>query len=214
MKNKILFRTVVGSRVFGMERPDSDTDYFEVFVQPSVPILLGIGKYKSKHFKEDGNDVSHHEIGKVISQLLYGNINNIQGATSPILVSKEVSIYKELRQCVMDNLAQNCYGSINGLAHRDYHKYILAENPDAKTAQKKCNIIGRSVDFGIHILETGKIDYTKHKDFYEREEIGQLIIDLRTAKENSSLPEKPEEQKFYEILLKIRLNSLFEEMAD
>lgn len=62
---KTLFRTNIGSHLWGMELPYSDIDIFEVYIAPKEDILIGKADLKSKHIQEGGFDIARHEIGKV-----------------------------------------------------------------------------------------------------------------------------------------------------
>ena len=216
MIDNILFTTIVGSHLYGMNTPESDVDYFKLYANESIDILLGTVKDSSLSLHlDDGNDCAVHEIGKTIKYLLTGNINFIQGVTSPLLEEQHNDLHTRLDKIVRDNIAKNCFNSINGLARNNYNKYILhtsvierRKNTFAGRVQKKCNIVCRELDFGISVLETGIIDYTKHKDIYSITDIEPLFADFTVAFENSSLPEKPDTQEFYEYLLDVRLENL------
>ena len=209
-KKMSLFRTIVGSTLYGMNGPNSDIDYFKVYVDLSDDILLGIADQKSSSYKDsDGNDIASHEIGHVINNLLKGNINYIQGVTSPLVHSGANDVYP-LNVLTRATISKNCFGSINGLAKGNYEKYIIKNTKGRHEGglQKKINIICRELEVGIHIMDTGKIDFLNHKSFYGVEDIEGLLEDFIISKENSSLPDYPPTFPFHDYLLDIRYKYL------
>lgn len=60
---RTLWQTEVGSKMWRMERPDSDTDIFEAYVVPTRDILRGIARQNSHFNQKDNVDTARHEIG-------------------------------------------------------------------------------------------------------------------------------------------------------
>lgn len=68
-----LFTTEIGSTIWQMRHPKSDTDLFRVYVASTEEILKGTANTRSKFTQKDNTDIALHEIGKVVDQLLKGN---------------------------------------------------------------------------------------------------------------------------------------------
>ena len=68
MEDIILFKTLVGSRLWKMERPDSDYDYFIGYMIPTEEYLVGKRQENSQKI-EKKEDVSMHEIGNIVFTL-------------------------------------------------------------------------------------------------------------------------------------------------
>ena len=85
---KTIFRCKVGSSLYGLERPDSDIDYYSVFI-PSSEDLLGLQKVEQinnstkssssdrRNNKDDVDDVSY-ALPKYLHLLLQNNPNIIE----------------------------------------------------------------------------------------------------------------------------------------
>jgi predicted nucleotidyltransferase len=199
-----LFKTITGSHVWEMETPKSDIDEAQVFITSTKSILSGMGIPKTKKFTTRTTDVTQIEIGPLIESLIKNNINAIIMVASPCSTYELKHYRKELIQILKNNISKNCFNSINGLGNRNYKKYIQTEK-DA--SQKRINTICRSLQFGITLLDTGKI---KFRSFYDGtpEDIKNLLKEIHTSFTESPLPEKSDEVPFREFLFKLRKKEL------
>lgn len=208
---KTLFKTVVGSHAWNMQRPDSDVDKFEGYIVPTKDILSGILRQNS-HFSSGKNrDESRHEIGVIIEQLLKGNFNFVVGVCSPIVNEDKYGYLKELRDIVERNLSKNIYHSTRGLAIHNYNKYFV-NNVNDKTIteeelQKKTNLIVRSLMFGNLILSSSTINFVEIRN-QTTEDIVRWKELIDESYEKSKLPETPDPREFREFLYKIRMVEL------
>ncbi len=86
----VLGAAIVGSQMWGMAQPDSDKDYYVLYLGKSSRILTGDdGPYHGGiHCTEDGapEQFAGYELGQTIQQLLAGNVNHLWGLRSPIIV--------------------------------------------------------------------------------------------------------------------------------
>ena len=198
-----LFSTVIGSHIWKMNRPDSDWDIFEVYIAPSTEILKG-RLYTSSEFKQKDNvDTAIHEIGKVISQTIKGNLNFLIGIMSPITV--ETSPYhQELKTLVQQNLSKNCFQSIHGMSKGNYLKYIASGKDPSET---RCNKVYRVIKYGIHLLRTGTFKFEPTYDTTPSM-IEQGLDELKGALERSPLPDTTDPEPFENFLLNLRLDEL------
>lgn len=199
-----LFTTITGSHVWKMETPQSDIDKTEVFITSTKNILSGIGIPKTKKFTLGTTDITQIEIGFVIESLIKNNINAIILVASPNPIYELKNYRKELIQILEKNISKNCFNSIHGLGNSNYKKYIQTRK-DA--SPKRINTICRSLQFGITLLNTGKI---KFKPYYEGtpQDIENLLEEIHTSFLESPLPEKSDEVPFREFLFKLRKKEL------
>lgn len=201
--HRVIGITVVGSYVWNMQKKGSDIDLFCIYKEDIRNILDGTAKCKSfttvRKYESKEVDMVSHEIGHVVNQLLTGNINFIVGTLSPTIVedSKE---FQKLREITRNYLAKNCYNSINGLAHRNYEKYVVKSKGDSS---KKINQILRALSFGKRILKYNKVEF--RSTYGVKSEIQNAMSLLNEAFEESDLPDKPPEKPFRNWLLKTRL---------
>ena len=201
MTKNILFETVVGSHIWDMDTEASDTDIFQAYIAPSIEILKGTAKTKSKFMQEEDKDIAQHEIGKIVDQLLKGNFNFIVGVMSPIIV-KSNRYHEALKQIITVQLSKNCYHSVHGMAVHNSRKYIETKKD---TSERRCNKILRGIVFGQHILE-GKGSIFEKVENGTPEKIKEEIEVLDDAYKNSKLTEVPEEKPFRDWLLSVRLS--------
>ena len=190
---------MIGSHIWNMNTSQSDEDYFEIYMESTEDIFRGTAEYKSKFIQENGVDTHQHELGHVVNQLLKGNINFIIGITSPIII-KTNEHFEELRNLTFRNLSKNVYHSIRGMSEGNYKKYIL-EGKDDST--RKCNQILRTLEFGINILKYRQIEYLPYRRGTPKK-IEVKIKKLEEVYENSTIPEKPNEDEFRDFLSKMR----------
>jgi hypothetical protein len=212
MSNEILWETNVGSHMWKMDRPDSDVDIFEAYIVDTKDLLRGkaITASYQKHMPDKNMDVSGHEIGTIINQLLKGNMNYLWGVTSPIVISQKDTAIDRLYDIVKHNVAKNCANSIRGMVVGNYNKYILYGSNNTCTGpelQKKCNMMCRSLDFGIRLLEGRGFVYTAH-NMGTPDDVKYLLQKIDEALGNSKLPEFPIEEPYRNFLLDLRMSYL------
>jgi len=204
---KTLFETNVGSHMWGMERPDSDIDIYRAYIAPTRDILIGNARQNSHESQSKEVDRSSHEIGVVVKQLLKGNVNHLWGVMSPIIIMPSTHIYK-LREFVKKSISKNCFHSINGISYANYQKYIIARKMEPELYEKKCNLIVRTLRFGIQLLRGEGFHFDAVEDMTELN-IQTYTTQLEKAHAESPLPDKaPNEQEFYDWLYRLRIDEL------
>lgn len=145
-----LYTSVVGSHAWGMERPDSDWDFWSIYQVPSREFLLGRrhegGHESSGTLYGHGEpwDLSKFEIGHHINQLMKGNINHVVAVFAPRAgtmggnwqnpapswksMFKEPGnqpvVKKDLMRILAENPAKNIYRSVNGMTTANLKKYF------------------------------------------------------------------------------------------
>lgn len=199
----VLWETIVGSHMWGMNRPGSDVDYFQVFAYPTKIFLMGYNPKQSFFYHYPDRDIHRHEIGRVIEQLLKCNVNFIFGVISNEVISTS-KYHRELYEYVKNHPCKGIEHSIWGLASSNYKKYILS---GADISEKRCNKILRVLQFGITLLKTGRYEF---KPFYggTPELIKQKINELVFAYNESKLPEEFDEEWLRYYLYRVRRDFL------
>ena len=228
----VLFRTIVGSHMWGQHHSESDTDLFKCYVFDSRSFLLG-NRHDGGHHSEDkekNEETTSYEIGHVIRQLQKGNVNFLWGVMSPKVALFNTNINPnvwDLRKIVLDNLSKNYVHSIRGFAmHNLKHWFGLKVNkvlcmdgftryyvekkkeprllPKDKKYYKILNTCARTLDFGIKLLRDGKVDFENPMGAVRPYNILHLLDKLEIAYEGSKLPERPNKESFEDFLLDIR----------
>jgi predicted nucleotidyltransferase len=202
MIENVLFSTIIGSHVWNMNTKMSDTDIFEAYIAPTEDILKGIANTKSKFIQKDGFDIAQHEVGKVIAQLLKGNVNFIVGVMSPLCTTSFKTYHADLMEIVSMQMAKNCYYSIHGMALHNYKKYIES---GIYTSERLGNKILRVLKFGQRILMGEGISFEKVEDGTP-DEIELQLKRLDATFDISTLQDKPKEEPFRDWLYQVRLN--------
>ena len=206
----VLWETVVGSHIWGMDHPGSDTDVFRVYLAPSRDFLTGMARRHERgrqHTDEDTRtDVASCELGHVVAQLLKGNVNHVWGVLSPIVLATGAA-HERLKELTERNLSKATFGSVNGLARHNLRRFELERQLPEWKARKKANLIARTLRFGITLLREGRIEF-------EAVEVGcwqdcyGLLDELAEALTASPLPDKVDAAPFREFLLEVRLGEL------
>ena len=199
---KIIGETTVGSHIWKMNHKDSDIDIFQIYVEPTKNILNGTAKKKSYFKQIDNTDYAIHEAEKVVNMLLTGNINFIVGVLSPE-PNKVTPELLELKEITHNNLAKNCFHSINGMAIHNQMKY----EEKGRMTKKKWNQLIRALDFGIRILSGDGVQFKPVKNGHSLLFDAKLLT-LLTSYNLSRLPEKPDEKPFRKWLYDLRIKEM------
>jgi len=204
-----LWITNIGSHVWLMNRPDSDVDIFTAYVVPSEDILSGRNKgYGSHHSNGDIDRVSH-EIGKIVEQLIKGNINFLIGTLSPLVMFEHDDCLTMLKDIVLEyGQTKSCVHSIRGLSVHNYRKYVIGSDTAREyPITKKCNLISRTLLFGINLLNGNGFEF-KPVTKQTPEDVKFLLDEFDKSVVASELPDKTDPEPFREYLLAIRMREL------
>jgi len=237
-KPTILFRTIVGSHMWGQEHEGSDTDKFECYIFDSRSFLIGNRHEGCHHHEGDNEKTISCEIGHVIRQLLKGNVNFLWGVMSPKIDLCTTNIDPtmwDLRGIVRENLSKATVHSIRGFAiHNLKHwfgiklekiisidgdiDYLIVEKkeprliPENRKYYKILNTCARTLGFGINLLKDGGKHFYNYFDNPQKAktpgEVLYLLRRLEMAYRDSKLPDKPNREPFEEFLLLTRFNDL------
>lgn len=205
----VIFETMVGSHMWGVQHEGSDEDRFVCYAAPTKDVLryaVPIGDVptgRGFQFHGDKTDTSIHEAGTVVNQLVRGNVNFLWGVMSPIVV-KTSPWHEELEEIVKRNVAKNCYNSIHGLAVHNYSKYVESKKDQS---EKRCNTIVRTINFGIHLLNWGEFNFIPTIKV-KPQDVWDAIKKLDEVYLNSQLPERPNEAEYREWLYRLRVDQL------
>ena len=188
----IISRTNVGSHMWGMERPDSDLDIFEIYLADTRDILLG-KQPKSYCYKVGTTeDISGHELGKALQMIMDGNINFVCGVYSPLIIF-DSNLFKQFRSIALQNQSQKIYKSVHGMAIHNI-KHLKLEG----LTEKKAKTILRTIEFGIEFLNGNGAKFRKYDKQLPPDYRSTICLiegklkELDNAKLTSPLPELPE----------------------
>jgi hypothetical protein len=75
---KMLCKTLGGSRAYGLETPESDTDYRGVFINTDPAQILGLSRFDVQDNKKETDDVVYFEVRKFFGLLKNGNTGALE----------------------------------------------------------------------------------------------------------------------------------------
>jgi len=209
-----IFVTEVGSRMWGMATPESDYDHVVVYQVPTARILEGrrIPETRStqQYVDEQGRemDIAYKEVGHLVAQLIKGNVNNLWTVTSPVVVEPS-PVLDALSALARKSVSRASYHSIMGMAQSQYAD--ATKRAAVKDPQKNLATAYRTAQFGITLLETGRLEYRPVAWTVEEREVLAAFQDLIAARDASNLPEGPDEPAFRALLRDLRLRQLEED---
>jgi predicted nucleotidyltransferase len=211
----IILEGITGSRAYGLDTENSDTDIKGVFVTPTSKVLgLFPPPETVDHTKPD---VSYHEVAKFIRLALKGNptileLLFLEGYTK---LTKAGKMLVDNRDKFLSNVIRKSYG---GYALSQAHK-LTARGGESFSSQTKNRYAKharhcfRLIQQGKELLETGRL-VVRVPNREELFEIGKLEPDAlvdRFEQEfkafdaaTSVLPDKPDFETVDNLLLKIR----------
>ena len=205
LDRRVLLRTEVGSHMWRMATPQSDHDFFEIFLFQTKHILIGCQpKSVCKHNPELGVDLAAHEFGEAIHQLIKGNINFITGVNSPLLTFIRPDI-ELLRRSPELYLSKRIGDSLFGMVDGNIGKYMRIEGKDTPRWTK----LMRYLRFAEHLATDLSLRFEPcEKTWYD-----QLIEERKRIRElfykSTVLPDNPSgELALWELLLQVRIRDL------
>lgn len=210
----------LGSHMWRMNHAASDRDYYCLWAV--TPRKLFDGSYseaqrshRTRMVAHDypnadpnsGNRMEATEVAHEVHLLLDSNINAIQRTLSSevFVVSSD---FLELRTIVATNRAKNIYDSVNGMNSANLKRYwnrLAEDGPEFGT--KKAGQILRVVDCAVRVLEGKPYTFEPVVD-PTFEKCVESLETLKRAYENSTLPERPDEQVYRDYLFDLRIRHL------
>lgn len=176
LKRVTIFKTVVGSHMYGTEDKYSDIDMLYVYM-PSIEEITSISKnHHQFQYKEDGIDHIFVSIYDLIMNTLSGNSTIFfEVINHPSLVGTELEFLYNMRHSFSNHKIIRSY---LGMARRDV-KHISNGSTD-RDKNKKLNHVLRGYYFCEQILVNGfNPIIPKGSTFHNKIEENKLITDSR-----------------------------------
>jgi predicted nucleotidyltransferase len=210
---KTLWVTNIGSHAWLMNRPDSDIDLFTAYIIPSRDLLSGKNHGYGSHCSGGSGageiDKVSHEIGKIVDELIKGNINFLVGTLSPLILSQHKDCLISLRNIVVEyGQTKACTHSIRGLAFHNYRKYVIGSDTAREyPLTKKCNTINRVLLFGINLLNGNGFEF-KPVQNQTPDDVKNLLGEFDKTVLTSKIPETTDPDPFRAYLFDLRMREL------
>lgn len=209
----IIYRCVVGSRAYGLDHAESDTDRRGIYLPPAEAhwSLVGVPEQLEKPEEQ------YWELQKFLSLALKANPNVLECLYTP-LVEFATPLADELRDMRSIFLSQLIYQTYNGYVMSQFRKLHKDLENYGEIRWKHAMHLIRLLLSGIAALETGEVPIavTDHRDKLLQirrgeiawEEINAWRLDLHhqfdAAFATTHLPDRPDYEKANAFLLKAR----------
>jgi hypothetical protein len=207
MNEQPLFSTDFGSRMWGMQREDSDYDVAAIYIVSTKTILSGapysVTKPQVKNtISGKQYEITSWEVGHLIHYLLKGNCNALW-MTCSCVIYRTFEEHQILRNIVKSNLSRASKSSILGMSDSQ-----ISDATKRGLGIKGYRSAWRTLQFGINLLTYNKIVFEAAPMFVDEQMCRGKQEELINAYENSQLPDRPDSNQFYEWLLDARLKNL------
>lgn len=221
--DRVIYRCIVGSRAFGLDTDESDTDRRGIYLPPAELqwSLHGV----PEQLENDSNQECYWELQKFLTMALKGNPNVLECLYTP-LVEHATPLAAELLAMRDAFLSRLIYQTYNGYVISQLKRIQIDLRNKAKIKPKHVMHLIRLLLSGIHVLRAGTvaIDVGQHREqlfAIRNEEMAwddieawrkRLHAEFDRAFVESDLPERPNYERANEFLLRARRLALAEDL--
>lgn len=226
--DRVIYRCVVGSRAFGLETEESDTDRRGVYLPPADLhwSLYGV----PEQLENDGpvswkGEECYWELQKFLIMALKGNPNILECLYTP-LVEHATPLAEELLAMRGAFLSRLVYQTYNGYVMSQFKRMQADLRNQGKVKPKHVMHLIRLLLSGIHVLREGfvPVDVGEHRErlFAIKSEAmpwddieawrKELHAEFDRALEETKLPERPDYERANDFLVKARRMAVAEEL--
>jgi len=215
LENFIIYRCVVGSRAYGLENDESDTDRRGVYLAPAELQWSLFGA--PEQFEDNGAQSCYWELQKFIIMALRANPNILECLYSP-LVEKATPLGEELVALRQQFLSQMIFQTFNGYAMSQFQKMEQDLRNHGEVRLKHAMHLLRLLLTGAATLREGRVPVRveAHRDRLLAVKRGELTWaeldawrkelhqDFERALAETKLPERPDYEAANKFLVKAR----------
>lgn len=213
MERNIVLEAVTGSKAYGLDHANSDTDKMGVFVAPTIKVAGLRWNSSSESWSDagpEGDDTTYHEIGKFLRLTLKSNPTLIE-----LYFMEEYDIIDEVGKGLLD-LREHVLHT-DGI-RRAYHAYaqsqirrVFEDYPDHKPKMARHAL--RIARQGCQLLFTGALNVRVDDpqeyfdlDYYSYDQLQDKLTREVSAIQTvpSILPDKPNEDMVEDFLIEVR----------
>ena len=210
----VILESVVGSKAYGLDTPESDTDTMGVFVAPTLKVSgwdWGASEETWSDSGPEGDDSTYHEVGKFLRLAVKANPTLIE-----LLFMRE-ELYTVLSPVGAEMIAlrehvlseASVRGAYYGYVREQIDRYANRPNPKEKMARHSLRLARQ----GIQLLTTGTMDVRvpdpeeyfalANMDTYPK--VALLLRELdKLGMCESVLPKEPNRDRIHSFLMGIR----------
>lgn len=221
--DRVIYRCVVGSRAFGLDTDESDTDRRGIYLPPADLqwSLYGV----PDQLENDESEECYWELQKFLVMALKGNPNILECLYTP-LVEHATPLAQELLDMREAFLSRLVYQTYNGYVMSQFKRMQADLRNQGKVKPKHVMHLIRLLLSGIHVLREGfvPVDVGEHRDrlfaikanLMPWDEVEawrkELHGEFDCALEATSLPERPDYGRANEFLVRARRLAVAEEL--
>jgi predicted nucleotidyltransferase len=215
LESFIIYRCVVGSRAYGLDNDDSDTDRRGVYLAPADLQWSLFGA--PEQFEDNATQSCYWELQKFLTMALKANPNILECLYSP-MAEKVTPLGEELLALRQQFLSQMIFQTFNGYAMSQFKKIEQDIRNHGEVRWKHAMHLLRLLLTGAATLREGRVP-VRVEAHRERllavkrgempwAEVGawrkELHRDFERALNETQLPERPNYEKANEFLIKSR----------
>ncbi len=221
--DRVIFRCVVGSRAFGLDTNQSDTDRRGVYLPPADLhwSLYGV----PDQLENDETEEAYWELQKFLILALKGNPNILECLYTPI-VEFATPLAEELLAMRSAFLSRLVYQTYNGYVMSQFKRMQSDIRNHGQVKWKHVMHLIRLLLSGIHVLTEAHVpvDVGEHRQQLLDIKAGTMPwddveawrLELHTrfdlALQQTALPERPDYERANEFLIKARRMAIAEEL--
>ena len=218
---RVIFRCIIGSRAYGLEGDQSDTDYRGIFLPPAELhwSLYGVPEQLECHETQE----HYWEVQRFLVLALKANPNVLECLYTP-LVEKTTPLADELLRMREVFLSRLVYQTFNGYVMSQFKKMQADLRNQGQVKWKHVMHLIRLLISGISVLRLGfvPVRVAEHREQLLAVRRGEvtwteterwrlsLHEEFDRALAETKLPERPDYQRANEFLLKARRAALAE----
>jgi hypothetical protein len=221
--SRVIYRCVVGSRAFGLDTGESDTDRRGIYL-PTAPLhwsLYGV----PEQLENEGTQECYWELQKFLIMALKGNPNILECLYTP-LVECATPLAQELLAMRDAFLSRLVYQTFNGYVMSQFKRMQADLRSQGEVKPKHVMHLIRLLLSGIRVLREGlvPVDVGEHRDQLLAIKSGEMPWDdveawrkrlhaeFDRALQATDLPERPDYERANEFLVKARRLAVAEEL--
>lgn len=219
LEEYVIYRCVVGSKAFGLDDENSDTDYRGIYLPPADVhwSLYGV----PEQLEEKDREECFWELQKFLVLALKANPNILECLHTPLVLYAD-DVARELLGMRSVFLSKLVYQTYNGYVMSQFKKLEQDLRARGEIKWKHAMHLIRLLLQGVDILRRGDLQVSadEHRAMLldikrgavEWDEVNKwrlsLHEDFAAAFENTSLPERPDYEKANEFLVRARRSML------
>lgn len=205
---QILWRTIWGSHIWGMDNPTSDLDCCVVYkVAPSLlaravdtPALFDPHRV-GWHGRTPTGDEHQYELGRAVSLLMGGSMTMLLGVISPIVLEAHGTALAELRKLLEEAPSKAFFSSV--LRDLADSERLMERARDERMYLKHLRIACRNLRFAITLFTHGRYELVPSAAV-DVSELETLRAELYVSHRDSRLPYRFDPRPFVDYLARWR----------